>query len=155
MPRKQPLLLHLGLVASLALAPFAAGCGGSTNSVNANTVLVGNYGGTSVGTNQVPASLQLTGSSGQLNLPCDSNYRFTQPLVIDGNGHFSVAGTSYSSFPVQPDSGAKAVPVVLSGTASGDTITVTVTDDTFQRVQGTYTVVKGKDAPTFTGVCPG
>ncbi len=150
--------LRLSAAVGLVLAGISAGCGGSTNSQNAtNTTLTGNYGGTSTGTSRTPATLQLTASGGQLILPCDNGDRFNQPLVTDASGHFSITGTAYSGYPIPVLAGSVPVPetVVLSGTANGDTLTMTLTDKATQQTVDTYTVVKGKNAPPSDGGCLG
>ncbi len=148
--------LRLSAAVGLVLAGISAGCGGSTSSQNAaNTTLTGNYGGTS--TSRTPATLQLTVSGGQLILPCNNGDRFNQPLVTDGSGHFSITGTAYSGYPIPVPAGSVPVPetVVLSGTANGDTLTMTLTDTATQQTVDTFTVVKGKNAPPSDGGCPG
>lgn len=144
--------LYLSIAASLAFIGISTGCGGSSDSGAANTPLTGAYGGRSTDLSHTPAALQLTASGGQLTLPCGQTDQFNQPFVTDGSGHFSVAGTStFSSAPVSPAPAPR--PVVLSGIAVGDTITMTVTDTATHQAVGTFTVVKGKDAPTFVGGC--
>lgn len=141
---------------SVAVGLVLTGCGGSSSGPNnANVTLTGAYGGTSADTSRTPATLQLTATGGQLTLPCNVTDQFNQPLVTDANGRFSIAGTS--TYPVLgvpvglPSPVPK--PVVLSGTANGDTITLTVTDTATHQALGTYTVVKGRSAPPMDGGC--
>ena len=141
-----------GLAFSAALMPlFLTGCCGSSDTSSQPPAdLIGTWGG---GTVENPASLQVVSGGGTLTFECGANDQLTQPLTVDGQGHFDVTATPHGSLPVVLPPGTPPAQVHLSGTVTGRTMTLTETDASGQAT--TYVLTYGQAAPTFTGACPG
>ncbi len=87
----------------------------------------------------------MTTTGGTLTFACGVYDQLSQPLTMDNTGHFSVAATSHSSLTLP-------IPVQITGTVSGSTMTIT---QTYQGDQAsTYTLTYGQQPPQYNGACP-
>ena len=133
-----------------------SGCGGGSGSsqttkavttsqtyTDPNGHLVGMW-----GAKDINAALQLTSTGGQFQElgSCGWGGPLNGPIIPDQGGHFDVSGTYLSNIP--------SMPVHYVGTVSGNTITLTVVENS-SGTGMTYTLTYGQQPPQFTGVCPG
>lgn len=139
------------------------GCGGGSSSGTSSaapadhTAPAGDWGGTLVGSPNLPATLSLTTSGGHFTFYCSQSADMTQQVQPDSSGHFSAAGTSTTAFlPLSPHPAPQ--PTQFTGTVTNHVMTVTLTvtpASGTSYVSGSYTVTLGQAAPVFQGACPG
>ncbi len=145
--RKTSVLPLFFLLCTLALV----GCGGGgTSPISAplTSAPVGTYGAEDI-------QLQVTATGAQVALPCGQSGQITQPLLLDANGHFDVAGTiiPFQAAPVPPP---KPVSARFTGATDGKTMTLTVTPSPVGAPSaGVYTLTYGASSAIVNGPCPG
>ena len=139
--------LALGLTLSLF------GCGGGGGNSNSGTPALtvapsGSLGGTNI-------ALTVTSAGGSVTLPCSSTAAITQPLTLDGTGHFDATGTVTIVLgpPSLSGTGPAPVPATFTGTTDGKTLNLTITRTDTGAMVGTYALTYGA-APVFNQLCP-
>jgi hypothetical protein len=137
------------VLAILALCLFALCVGGCGGGSVPPASLVGTWGGKNVTSSIDPATLTVTAANASLARACGQNMQVSQALQPDASGNFSVSGTYYDPL-------ATGHTVRLTGSVSGQIMTLTVTYTDSGAFIGTYKLMYGQQAPPFTGGgCPG
>ena len=87
--------------------------------------------------------LQVSDDGGAIEYDCGHG-TLAQPLVLDAQGRFSVAGThTREGGPVRIDIAPASQPVSYTGSVHGQTMTLTVTFKESQQSIGTFTLTQG------------
>jgi hypothetical protein len=116
----------------------SAACLASPPASRPERVSAGRWGGTGI-------ALEVTDAGGTLDYDC-AHGTVSEPILLDGQGHFDVKGAHYREHggPVREDETAKGLPVRYTGQVRDDEMTLTVRPEGRDDVIGSYTLVRGK-----------
>ncbi|MFL6212031.1 MAG: hypothetical protein ACJ74W_24500 [Pyrinomonadaceae bacterium] len=108
-----------------------------------NSLPTGTWGGQHI-------SLDATSSGAHLEFDC-ANGEINQPVMLDGNNAFDVAGVYVQEHggPVRIDEQPNGQPARYSGRVEGQTMTLTITLTDKQQTIGTYTLGHGQSPRIF------
>jgi hypothetical protein len=108
-----------------------------------NSLPAGTWGGEHI-------SLNATAAGARLEFDC-ANGQINQPITLDGNGAFDVAGVYVQEHggPVRIDEQPNGQPARYSGRVEGQTMTLTITLTGKQQTVGTYTLGHGQNPRIF------
>jgi hypothetical protein len=133
-----------------------SGCGGGSNNsavrmASTGPLAVGSWGGSLNESDSLvtPATLTSTATGFQMAVACQRQAQSSQAVVLDGNGHFAVTGTS------SPCCTGIFIPTRFEGTVANGVMTVTLTNTNTGVSLGTYTLRFGQLPPSQNFGCPG